>query len=97
MKMKSVLALSCMFPMLALCCDKPGEKPAFPDVNTAVAAQMIKAHADVKSYVKSVEDYLACSNLSLVDKERRIEDLKKYADDFNKLIAEFKANRAKGA
>ncbi len=84
-----------VFPLFVSACEKPGDKPAFPDINTAVAAQMIKAHADVKSYVKAMQDYLACSKLSITDKERRLADLKKYADDFNKLIAEFK-NKNKG-
>lgn len=50
-----------VFPVLVHACEKPGKKPAFPDINTAVAAQMIKAHAD----------------------------------DFNKLISEFKNKNKK--
>jgi hypothetical protein len=79
-----------MFPTFVNGCEKPSEKPDFPDVNTAVAAQMIKTHADVKSYVKTMQDYLACSKMSVAEQERRLAELKKYADDFNKLIAEFK-------
>ena len=80
----------------ALACDKPGEKPPFPDINTAVAAQMIKAHADVKAYVKLTQDYLGCAKLSAAEQQRQLDELKKYASDFNKLIAEFK-NKNKGA
>lgn len=71
-------------------CEKPGEKPEFPDVNTAVAAQMIKAHADVKVYVKATQDYLICSKMSVAEQQRKLAELKKYADDFNKLIVEYK-------
>ncbi len=95
MKIRNFPALLFLCPVLAICCEKPGEKPDFPDVDTAVAAQMIKAHADVKHYVKAMQDYLSCSRLSVVEKEKRLSDLKKYADDFNKLIAEFKNKNKK--
>ena len=90
MKTKFFATLLLIYSASAFCCDKPGDKPVFPDVDTAVAAQMIKAHADVKNYVKAMQDYLACSKLSVADEEKRLSDIKKYADDFNKLIAEFK-------
>lgn len=90
MKITIVVIFLLISSALSYGCEKPGEKPVFPDINTAVAAQMIKAHADVKAYVKAMQDYLACSNMSVSDKERRLEELKKYADSFNKLINEFK-------
>lgn len=74
----------------AVACDKPGEKPSFPDINTAVAAQMIKAHAEVKAYVKATQDYLGCAKLSVAEQQRQLEALKQYAAEFNQLIAEFK-------
>jgi hypothetical protein len=91
MKIIKISMFLLIFPAFAHGCEKPGEKPAFPDINTAVAAQMIKAHADVKAYVKAMQDYLGCSKLSAADKERRLAELKKYADDFNKLISDFKS------
>ena len=81
---------------VVLGCEKPGEKPPFPDINTAVAAQMIKAHADVKAYVKATQDYLGCAKLSSAEQQRQLEELKKYAGDFNKLIAEFKSKNKGG-
>lgn len=90
MKIIKISIFLLMLPAFSFGCEKPGEKPVFPDINTAVAAQMIKAHADVKGYVKAMQDYLACSKLSVADQERQLSELKKYADDFNKLIAEFK-------
>lgn len=95
MQIKIIALCCCLFPVLALGCEKPGAQPIFPDVNSAVAAQMIKTHTEVKTYVKAMQDYLACSKLSVSDKERRLAELKKYADDFNKLITEFK-NKNKG-
>lgn len=90
MKITIVAIFLLVFSANSFSCEKPGEKPVLPDINTAVAAQMIKAHADVKNYVKAMQDYLACSKMSVSDKERRLTELKKYADDFNKLINEFK-------
>lgn len=95
MKITVVATFLLMFSTLASGCEKPGEKPTFPDINTAVAAQMIKAHADVKSYVAAMQTYLACSKLSVSEQEKRLEELKDYAADFNKLIAEFKNKNKK--
>lgn len=74
MKITIVAILFLMvFPVLVHACEKPGKKPVFPDINTAVAAQMIKAHAEVKSYVAAMQTYLSCSKLSVSEQDRRLE------------------------
>jgi hypothetical protein len=74
----------------ALACTKP-EKPSLPDPSAAVTAQMVKAHNDVKLYVKSMQEYLGCAQLPASDEKKELDGLTKYAEDFNKVIKEYKA------
>ena len=76
--------------LVLACADRP-EKPNLPDPSMAVTAQMIKAHNDVKSYVKSMQEYLGCAKLPATEEKKELDDLTKYAEDFNKVIKEYKA------
>ncbi|WP_020209177.1 hypothetical protein [Gilvimarinus chinensis] len=74
----------------SLACEMPQNKPAIPDPATAVTAQMVKSNNEVKAYVKATEEYLACSGLSSADVRKAEDELRAYADAFNKTIREFK-------
>lgn len=93
--MKSYLALLTATLLVnasvAMACDARPEKPVLPDPASAVTAQMIKAHNDVKSYVKSMQEYLGCAKLPASEEKKELEDLTKYAEDFNKVIRDYKA------
>lgn len=41
------------------------EAPALPDGATSTVEQMVEAQGQVKSYVASVEDYLACMDAAI--------------------------------
>ncbi|MDO3382227.1 hypothetical protein [Gilvimarinus algae] len=71
-------------------CDKPQNKPAIPNPATAVTAQMVKSNNEVKAYVKATEDYLSCAKLSSAEVRQAEDDLRAYAEEFNKTIREFK-------
>ncbi|MFC3116157.1 hypothetical protein [Cellvibrio fontiphilus] len=79
---------------VALACSKPANKPEIPDAATVVTAQMVKANNDVKAYVQGMQDYLGCAGLARNEEKKELDDLKKFADDFNKVIREFKAKSA---
>ncbi|AQT62118.1 hypothetical protein CBP51_05930 [Cellvibrio mixtus] len=85
---------SCMASSLASACAKPAAKPEIPDAATVVAAQMVKANNDVKAYVQGVQDYIGCAGLARSEEKKELDELKKFADDFNKVIREFKARSA---
>lgn len=72
-------------------CNKPSGKPTFPDPQTAVSAQMVKAHNDVKAYVKAVESYLGCAGLSRAAEKKELDELKQFAESFNEVIRAYKA------
>lgn len=72
-------------------CDKPAAKPAIPDANTVVTAQMVKANNEVKAYVKAVQDYIGCAKLSRSEEEQEIENLQQFAEEFNVVVRAFKA------
>ncbi len=74
----------------ALACDKPQNKPAIPDPTTAVTAQMVKSNNEVKAYVKATEEYLSCAGMSSSEVRKAEDELRAYADAFNKTIREFK-------
>lgn len=92
---KTLLTLSLCSALLisaqSMACSKPSEKPEIPDVDTVVTAQMIKANNDVKAYVKAVEDYLACAKLPRSQERQEVDDLKKFAEEFNVVVRAFKA------
>lgn len=75
----------------AYACSKPESKPEFPDGQTAVSAQMVKAHNDVKAYVKAVEEYLGCARLSKSAEKKELDELKAFAESFNEVIRTYKA------
>lgn len=75
-------------------CSKPTSKPEFPDPQTAVSAQMVKANNEVKAYVKAVQDYLGCAGLSKAAENKELDELKAYADSFNEVIRAYKAKSA---
>jgi hypothetical protein len=75
----------------AFACSKPATKPEFPDAQTAVSAQMVKANNDVKAYVKEVQDYLGCARLSKSAEKQELDELKAYAESFNEVIRAYKA------
>lgn len=75
----------------AMACDSRPEKPNLPDPATAVTAQMVKAHNDVKIYVKTMQEYLGCAKLPAAEEKKELDDLTKYAEDFNKVIRDYKA------
>jgi len=95
-KMIFALAIgsACVFSSAAMACSKPDPKPEIPDADTVVTAQMVKANNDMKAYVKGVEDYLKCAKLSRGDEKREMDDLKKFAEDFNAVVRAFKARSA---
>ena len=90
----SVIASAAVISSTAMACSKPANKPEIPDVNTVVTAQMVKANNDVKTYVKEVQDYLGCAKLPRSQEARELDELKKFADDFNEVVREFKARSA---
>lgn len=75
----------------AYACSKPSSKPEFPDPETAVSAQMVKANNEVKAYVKAMQDYLGCAGLSRAAEKKELDDLKAYAESFNEIIRAYKA------
>jgi hypothetical protein len=79
------------FSAQSFACDKPAAKPAIPDAETVVTAQMVKANNEVKAYVKAVEEYLGCSKLPRSKEKEEMDDLKQFADDFNVVVRAFKA------
>lgn len=74
----------------ALACEMPQNKPEIPDPTTAVTAQMVKVNNEVKAYVRATEEYLSCAKLSSADIRKAENELREYADAFNKTIREFK-------
>lgn len=84
-------ALTTVVSSGAYACSKPTVKPEFPDAETAVSAQMIKANNEVKAYVKEMQDYLGCARLSKSAEKQELDDLKAYAESFNVIIREYKA------
>lgn len=78
----------------AAACSKPDAKPEIPDAATVVTAQMVKANNDMKAYVKAVEEYIGCARLSKSEERREYDDLKKFAEDFNVVVREFKSRSA---
>ncbi|ACE85539.1 hypothetical protein [Cellvibrio japonicus] len=75
-------------------CSKPSDKPSFPDPQTAVSAQMVKAHNDVKAYVKAIETYLGCAGLSRSAERKEMDELKKFAESFNEIVRAYKQRSA---
>jgi hypothetical protein len=55
---------------------------------------MVKANNDMKAYVKGMESYLVCAGLGRSDEKKELDDLKKFADDFNQVVRAFKARSA---
>ncbi|HSX51326.1 MAG TPA: hypothetical protein VLF09_10230 [Cellvibrio sp.] len=80
--------------MAAAGCDKPAAKPEIPDAATVVTAQMVKANNDMKAYVKSMQDYLGCAGLSRSEQKKELDDLQKFAEDFNVVVRAYKARSA---
>ena len=74
----------------AQACEKPQNRPAIPDPATAVTAQMVKSNNEVKAYVRATEDYLSCAKLSSNQLRSAENELKDFAEEFNKTIREFK-------
>lgn len=79
-------AVSCVASSFAAACAKPAAKPEIPDVATVVTAQMVKANNEVKAYVQSVETYLGCAGLARSETKKEMDELKKFAEDFNQVI-----------
>jgi hypothetical protein len=79
---------------VAFACSKPAEKPEIPDAATVVTAQMVKANNDVKAYVKAVQDYVGCAGLSRSEEKKELDELQKFAEDFNKVVRAYKARSA---
>ncbi len=73
-------------------CDRPAA-PDLPDPESAVTPQMIKAKNDVKSYLGSAEAYLKC-NISTKQHNGMVDEMKKVADNFNKIVRSYKARMA---
>ncbi len=90
-KYLAVLTLASTISSGAYACSKPAVKPEFPDPQTAVSAQMVKANNEVKTYVKEVQDYLGCARLSKSAEKKELDELKAYADSFNEIIRAYKA------
>lgn len=91
---RSLLFVLSLAPMMTWACDKPDAEPAIPDGATAVSAQMVKAQNDVKAYVKSVQDYLACARLTPGKEKTSLDDLKALAERFNEQVRAFKAKNS---
>lgn len=87
------LAMSAVSTM-AVACEKPAGKPEIPDAATVVTAQMVKANNDVKAYVKAVQDYVGCAGLSRSDEKKELDELQKFAEDFNVVVRAYKARSA---
>lgn len=84
-------ALTAVVSSGAYACNKPASKPEFPDAETAVSAQMVKANNDVKAYVKEMQEYLGCARLSKTAEKNELDELKAYAESFNQVIRAYKA------
>ncbi|WP_049629203.1 hypothetical protein [Cellvibrio sp. pealriver] len=93
-----VLALtfcaSSLVSTVAFACAKPAAKPEIPDAATVVTAQMVKANNDVKAYVKAVQDYVGCAGLSRAEEKKEMDELQKFAEDFNQVVRAYKARSA---
>lgn len=85
---------SCMASSLVMACVKPAAKPVIPEATDVATAQMIKANNDVKVYVQAVEAYLGCAGLARNEEKKELDELKQFAEDFNKVVREFKARSA---
>ena len=85
---------SFLLSSFAAACSKPTSKPEIPDAATVVTAQMVKANNDMKAYVKDMESYLGCAGLARSDEKKELDDLKKFAEDFNQVVRAFKARSA---
>lgn len=82
---------SCMASSLVMACAKPAAKPEIPDAANVATAQMVKANNDVKVYVQGVQTYLGCAGLARSEEKKEMDDLKQFAEDFNKVVREYKA------
>lgn len=96
--MKSFLSGMFFICMVALsgasfACSEPAQPAEFPDVATAVAAQMVKANNDMKAYVRAMEKYIGCAGMSRRDEVKAFEKLEAYTESFNKLVRKFKSRK----
>lgn len=82
---------SCMASSLASACAKPDAKPEIPDIASVVTAQMVKANNEVKAYVQGVQTYIGCAGLARSQEKKEMDELKKFADEFNEVVRAFKA------
>jgi len=55
---------------------------------------MIKAQNDVKTYVKAVQDYIGCARLPTSKERQTIDELRDFAENFNKMVRDYKAKSA---
>lgn len=91
------LALTCIFCVgtgissLALACEAPGEKPEFPDPNTAETPQMVMANNAVREYVAAQTEYLNCARLGAAQHRREVRELEEFAAEFNEIVRQFRA------
>lgn len=82
---------SCMASSLVSACAKPDAKPEIPDIASVVTAQMVKANNEVKAYVQGVQTYIGCAGLARSQEKKELDDLKKFAEEFNEVVRAFKA------
>jgi len=77
----------------AATCELP-PNPEFPDPDTAVLPQMVKAKNDINAYIASIETYLVCAKRSTrkstIAAERRIKISKQY----NSIVRAFRKRQA---
>lgn len=102
-----VVVLATLGASAALACDYPGEAGfVVPNGATASKDEMIATQGKVKSYVKKVEDYLACldakqeSGGDQITEEQQaiyslrynaaVEAMEDVADQFNAALGEYK-------
>lgn len=86
----TAFVVAVLFSAPVLACDAPGERPAIPDPDTAVTAQMVKSNNEIKAYVRAQEEYLGCADMSSGEKREALEELETYADTFNQAVRQFK-------
>ncbi len=94
------LVLTCIFycgtalTSFALACEPAGEKPEFPDPNTAETPQMVMANNAVREYVAAQTEYLNCARLNAAQHRREVRELEEFAEEFNEIIRAFRARNS---
>lgn len=91
---KQIMIMLLVFQMAGLVhanCRAAAE-PEFPDPETALHIDMLKAQDAVKLYIAKQETYLSCID-NAIQYNRVVEEMHRVADKFNSLARRYKVRR----